>query len=78
MDHFCQYHKLYRLLRSDEDPIFDKITAKKKKKPDAYVTVHDHVSFGSKMIIGLSTFQLRLLGAPLGHLRNINILILNE
>ena len=45
MEDFCQYHKLYRLLRSDEDPKYDGITA---EEPDANVTVHDHVSFGSK------------------------------
>ena len=45
MDDFCQYHKLYRLLRSDEDPQSDGITT---EEPDANVTVHDHVSFGSK------------------------------
>lgn len=45
MESFCQYHKLYRLLRSDEDPEEDGITA---EEPDAEGTVHDHVSYGSK------------------------------
>lgn len=45
MDDVCQYSKLYRLLRDDEDPKKEGITA---EMPNAEVSVHDHVSFGSR------------------------------
>ena len=40
----CPYNYLYRLLRPDEEPLEYGITA---EDPDAEVSVHDHVSFGS-------------------------------
>lgn len=44
METTCQYTYLYRLLRSDENPQENGITA---KLPTANVSVHDHVSGGS-------------------------------